>query len=233
MPDQFSVVAATCQPQKWRKNLPTYDARHVVLSQAVIFWSIAGQRKGVRRKLQATMRAGLAGQLEGAIGVTKPTLEKQTPPPDLDLSLMQDVFARYSDQQGALIPILQQAQAVYGYLPRVVLQLIANHLSVSLGKVYGVATFYAQFYLERRGRHVLRLCDGTACHVKGTPLLLTAVKDELDVAAGETTEDGQLTVEIVYCLGSCALAPVAVLDDQVMGRMRQEVLLQNVKKAIG
>lgn len=163
----------------------------------------------------------------------KATLEKQASSPELDLRLMDEVFARYAGQPGTLIPILQQAQAVYGYLPREVLQLIARHLGLSLGQVYGVATFYAQFYLERRGRHVLRLCDGTACHVKGTPLLLSAVKDELRVAAGETTEDGQLTVEIVYCLGSCALAPVAVLDDQVMGRMRQEVLLQNVKKAIG
>lgn len=163
----------------------------------------------------------------------KATLEKQASSPELDLRLMDEVFARYAGQPGTLIPILQQAQAVYGYLPREVLQLIARHLGLSLGQVYGVATFYSQFYLERRGRHVLRLCDGTACHVKGTPLLLSAVKDELRVAAGETTEDGQLTVEIVYCLGSCALAPVAVLDDQVMGRMRQEVLLQNVKKAIG
>jgi NADH-quinone oxidoreductase subunit E len=110
--------------------------------------------------------------------------------------------------------------------------LIADQLGVSLSKVYGVATFYSQFYLERRGRHILKLCDGTACHVKGTPILMTAVEEEYNVGPGGTTEDGELTVEIVYCLGSCALAPVAVLDDQVMGRMRQEMLLRRMKKEL-
>ena len=150
----------------------------------------------------------------------------------IDLALMDAVFDRYREQQGALIPILQRAQAVYGYLPPEVLQLIADRLGISLSKVYGVATFYSQFYLERRGRHVLKLCDGTACHVKGTPILMTAVEEEYGVGPGETTEDGELTVEIVYCLGSCALAPVAVMDDQVMGRMRQEMLLRQVKKGL-
>jgi NADH-quinone oxidoreductase subunit E len=150
----------------------------------------------------------------------------------IDLSLMDEVFDKYQGQKGALIPILQKAQTLYGYLPPPVLNLIANRLGVSVGKVYGVATFYAQFYLERRGRHILKLCDGTACHVKGTPTILTAVGDEFHLKPGETSDDGQLTVEIVYCMGSCALAPVAVLDDQVMGRMRQEVLLGRVKKHI-
>ncbi|MGQ9500651.1 MAG: NADH-quinone oxidoreductase subunit NuoE family protein [Anaerolineae bacterium] len=150
--------------------------------------------------------------------------------PTVDLSLMEPIFERYSGQPGALIPILQKAQDIYNYLPPEVLQLIAERLGIALSKVYGVATFYAQFYLERRGRHVLRLCDGTACHVKGTPVLLTAVEEEFGVRPGQTTEDGNLTVEIVYCMGSCALAPVAVLDGKVIGRMRQETLLETVKK---
>ena len=151
---------------------------------------------------------------------------------DVDLSQMDEVFEKYSGQQGALIPILQSAQAKYGYLPAEVLKLIADQLGVSLGKVYGVATFYAQFYLERRGRHVLKLCDGTACHVKGTPVLMTAIEEAFDIHPGQTTDDGELTVEIVYCLGSCALAPVAVLDGQVMGRMQQEKLLRQVKRHV-
>jgi NADH-quinone oxidoreductase subunit E len=150
----------------------------------------------------------------------------------VDLSLLDDVFETYKGQKGALIPTLQRAQAIYGYLPPEVLRLIADRLGMSLGQVYGVATFYAQFYLERRGRHVLKLCDGTACHVKGTPILITAVEEEFNVHAGETTEDGQLTMEIVYCMGSCALAPVAVLDEQVIGRMRLEMLLRRVKQHI-
>jgi NADH-quinone oxidoreductase subunit E len=152
---------------------------------------------------------------------------------NVDLNLMNEIFEKYAAQQGVLIPILQAAQSTYGYLPREVLELIANKLGISLGKVYGVATFYAQFYLERRGRHILKLCNGTACHVKGTPILMTAIEEEFGIEPGETTGDGELTVEIVYCLGSCALAPVAVMDGEVMGRMRQEMLVRKVKKQIG
>jgi len=151
----------------------------------------------------------------------------------VDLSLMDPIFEKYREQQGALIPILQKAQEVYGYLPPEVLQLIADRLEVALGKVYGVATFYSQFYLERRGRHVLKLCDGTACHVKGAPGLRAAVEKEFGVCPGETSEDGELTLETVYCMGSCALAPVAVLDNQVMGRMRQERLVRTVERQVG
>ncbi len=158
--------------------------------------------------------------------------ETATNNPPIDLSAMDVVFEQYQGQQGSLIPILQKAQNIYGHLPREVQQRIAERLGVSPGKVYGVATFYAQFYFEPRGRHVLRLCDGTACHVKGTPALLTAVKDSFDVAPGHTSDDGQLTVEIVYCLGSCALAPVAVLDGQVKGRMRQDALLRQVRRSV-
>lgn len=150
----------------------------------------------------------------------------------VDLSLMEPVFERYREQEGPLIPILQRAQGIYAYLPPEVLQVIAGRLGVALGKVYGVATFYSQFYLEPRGKHVLRLCDGTACHVKGTANLMTAVQEEYGVGPGETTEDGELTVEVVYCLGSCALAPVATLDGQVMGRMRPETLVRQVREQI-
>jgi NADH-quinone oxidoreductase subunit E len=158
--------------------------------------------------------------------VEQPPLEESA---EIDLAALDEVFVQYADQKGALIPVLQKAQEIYGYVPQEVLQRIADRLNISLGKVYGVATFYAQFYLERRGRHVLRVCDGTACHVKGAPGLLTAVQDQYKVAPGETSADGQLTLEIVYCMGSCALAPVAVVDGQVVGRMREETLLRRVR----
>jgi len=138
----------------------------------------------------------------------------------------------YADQPGSLIQILQGAQDVYGYLPADVLQRIADRLGVALGKVYGVATFYSQFYLERRGRHVLKVCDGTACHVQGAAALADAVSSEYGIEPGETTADGELTTEIVYCLGSCALAPVTVLNDQVMGKMRPEDLLRRIKQSL-
>jgi NADH-quinone oxidoreductase subunit E len=151
----------------------------------------------------------------------------------VDLSLMDGIFAKHKGQPGALIPILQAAQTTYGYLPPKVLKLIAKQLDVSLSKVYGVATFYTQFYHERRGKHVLRLCDGTACHVKGTPALAGALKKEYGIGLGETTVDYKLTTELVYCLGSCALAPVAVLDDQVMGHLQRDTMLEQVKRRVG
>ena len=150
----------------------------------------------------------------------------------VDLSVMESIYEVYSGEPGALIPILQKAQDVYGFLPPEVLQWIADRLDIALGKVYGVATFYSQFYLEGRGKHVLKLCDGTACHVKGAQALISAVEEEYHVRPGETTEDGELTVEVVYCLGSCALAPVAVLDGEIMGRVQQDGLLAAVKKQL-
>jgi len=150
----------------------------------------------------------------------------------IDLSLMDAIFEEIEGNEGALIPILQKTQEIYGWLPPQSLEQIARRLNLSTSKVYGVATFYAQFYLEKRGKHVLKLCDGTACHVKGTPILATAVEEEYHIHVGETTEDGELTVEIVYCIGSCALAPVAILDDEVMGRVKQDKLLRTLKKKL-
>ncbi len=148
----------------------------------------------------------------------------------VDLTPLDDVFQRHRGQRGALIPILQDAQAIYGYLPKEVLQEIAHHLDMSNSTVYGVATFYAQFYLERHGRHQLKLCDGTACHVKGAPIVWAAVEDTFGLQPGDTTADGELSLEIVYCMGSCALAPVAVLDGVVIGRLRQEMLLRRLQE---
>jgi NADH-quinone oxidoreductase subunit E len=150
----------------------------------------------------------------------------------VDLSLMEPIFQRYGAQRGTLIPVLQNTQALYGFVPSEAMRLIADRLRVSLSKVYSVATFYSQFYLERRGKHILQLCDGTACHVKGAPTLVRAIKKEFGIDPEQTTADDELTLEVVYCLGSCALAPVAVLDGQVMGGMRQDVLIDVVKKRI-
>ncbi len=149
----------------------------------------------------------------------------------VDLNPLNDLLAGFPANPSDVIPILQRAQAIYGYLPPEALQRVSEHLNMSLGKIFGVATFYAQFYLERRGRHVLKICDGTACHVKGAPGLMSAVKHEFGVDPGETTPDGEFTAELVYCLGSCALAPAAILDGQVMGRLRPEQLLPRLKKS--
>jgi len=148
----------------------------------------------------------------------------------VNLALIEPVLEKHGNQRGALIPILQQIQGLYGYLPRPVLELISRRLRLPMSKIYGVATFYSQFYLERRGRHVLKVCDGTACHVKGTPALLHAVHEKYGVEPGQTTQDYELTLEVVYCLGSCALAPVAVMDSKVMGQLHRENLLTQISR---
>jgi len=139
------------------------------------------------------------------------------------------ILDEFSTEPGAIIPILQRTQAEYGYLPEEALRRISERTGASLARLYGVATFYAQFYLHRRGRHILNICDGTACHVKGAPLLVTTLEEELGVKAGETTPDYRVTLEVVYCLGSCALAPVAVIDGQVVGRLVPDKVLKLVR----
>lgn len=137
----------------------------------------------------------------------------------LDLAPLGDVFDEYRSQQGAIIPVLQKAQEIYGWLPADILKAIAKGMNVPLSRIYGVATFYSQFYLERRGRHIFRQCDGTACHVRGAAQIVEVVEKHLGIKAGETTPDYRVTFEVVYCLGSCGLAPVAMVDDRVVGHL--------------
>ena len=146
----------------------------------------------------------------------------------IDLTLMDKVFEKYAEQEGALIPILQAAQSTYGYLPKEVLNLIADRLEVSLGKVYGVATFYAQFYLERRGRHVLKLCDGTACHVKGSLQVLQTLMKLLKLKPGQTSRDRFFSLEVVACMGACGLAPVVNLNGEFHAKVTSKRVAQIV-----
>jgi NADH-quinone oxidoreductase subunit E len=147
----------------------------------------------------------------------------------IDLSLLEPIFAEFDPQKGALIPVLQRAQDIYGYLPARVLEAISERMSVSLSQVYAVATFYSQFYLTKRGRHIIRQCDGTACHVRGAAKIIRAVEQELGITAGETTPDYRVTYEVVYCLGSCGLSPVAQVDGEVVGRLVPEKMLEIVR----
>ncbi len=148
----------------------------------------------------------------------------------LDLAPLDEILEQYQGKKGAVIPILQQAQAVFGYLPREVLEAISHKTHVPLSDLYGVATFYAQFYLTRRGKHIIRSCDGTACHVRGAAPMIETVEKELGISAGQTTPDYQYTYEVVYCLGSCGLAPVAVIDDKVVGHMTPAKLVEIIRE---
>ncbi len=149
--------------------------------------------------------------------------------PPLDLSLLDHILEDFKGRKGAVIPILQRAQDAYGYLPREVLRVISQKMLIPLNQLYGVATFYAQFRLERRGRHLIRVCDGTACHVRGSGKNIEAIERALGVAPGRTSQDYKYTLEIVYCLGSCGLSPIAVVDDKVYARLAPEALVQRIE----
>jgi NADH-quinone oxidoreductase subunit E len=148
----------------------------------------------------------------------------------IDLSKLEPVLRKYEQDPGALIPVLQEAQQIYGYLPRPVLEEIARRRRVPLNQVYGVVTFYSQFYLERRGRNIIRCCDGTACHVRGAAKIINFLENELGIQAGQTTPDYEFTLEVVYCLGSCALAPVVVVNDRILGQMNPEKMASVLEK---
>ena len=144
---------------------------------------------------------------------------------DLELEPLYEILQAYKEQRGAIIPALQKAQELYGWLPAPVLEIISKEMNVPLSQVYGVVTFYSQFYLTRRGKHIIRQCDGTACHVRGAPGIVNVVQNHLGIQAGETTPDYKYTFEVVYCLGSCGLAPVAMIDDQVHGQLVPESMI--------
>lgn len=159
--------------------------------------------------------------------------EKRIPTsePPVDLARLDRILAEFAGVKGSLIPILQRAQDAYGYLPRAVLSHIAAKARLPLADVYGVATFYAQFHLERRGKHLIRVCDGTACHVRGAPKNIEVLERSLGLVPGSTSPDFENTLEVVYCLGSCGLAPVAVVDNQVCGRLTPDGLVKHLKSA--
>jgi len=132
------------------------------------------------------------------------------------------VFSRYQGTRSDLIPLLQAVQEEIGYLPGPAMREVAKFLRVPESAVYGVATFYAQFYLTGQGRHRIKVCQGTACHVRGGAKIMDAMVTKLGVAPGETTRDGNFSLERVACFGSCALAPVVVVDGKVYGKMTQK-----------
>jgi len=146
-------------------------------------------------------------------------------PGPVDLSALDAVLAPFAGSRPPIIPVLQRAQDAFGYLPREVLHALSRRARIPLAELFGVATFYAQFRLKKRGRHLVRVCDGTACHVRGAPRNMAAIEHALHVAPGHTSADHKLSVEIVYCLGSCGLAPIAVVGDKVLGRLGPEELV--------
>ena len=129
------------------------------------------------------------------------------------------VIAKNKEVPGALLPVLHEAQEIYGYLPIEVQQMVADGLGVSLSEVYGVATFYSRFSLTPKGKHRISVCLGTACYVKGADKVLAEVESKLGIKSGECTPDGLFSIDSCRCVGACGLAPVMMIDEEVYGKL--------------
>ena len=143
---------------------------------------------------------------------------------------LEEVIARHKGQEGALIPVLHEAQEIFGYLPEQVQKVIADGLGVSLAEVYGVATFYARFSLEPKGKYNIQVCMGTACYVKGADKVLEKLQEVLGVEPGKCTEDGLFSIEATRCVGACGLAPVMVVNEEVYGKATPAMVEEVIAK---
>jgi NADH-quinone oxidoreductase subunit E len=132
---------------------------------------------------------------------------------------LNEILSSYEGREDELIPILQQVQQVFGYLPEPAMKRIAKFLKLPESTIFGVGTFYAQFKLIPTGRNIIRVCRGTACHVRGSAQILAEIEKQLGISANETTPDLEYSLETIACFGSCALAPVVVINNKVHGRM--------------
>ena len=140
------------------------------------------------------------------------------------------IIGNYKGDSSAIIPILQDIQELMGYVPKDGIAYMAEKLEVSAAKIYGIATFYAQFRLHPVGKHIIMLCEGTACHVNGAKLIAGAITDELDIRGGETTPDGLFTFEKVACIGCCSLSPVMVISGETYAKLTPDATRKIIKE---
>ena len=137
----------------------------------------------------------------------------------VNLELIDPLIRKYNGKKGNMIPLLQGTQDIYGYLPRLAFEKIAGETGLNLSEMFGVATFYSQFRLKPVGKHIIKVCHGTACHVQNAKEISEALEESLKIKDGETTEDRFFTLESVACLGCCSLAPVMMIGDQTYGKL--------------
>lgn len=149
---------------------------------------------------------------------------------DVDLTAANQVIDKFLEVKGALMPVLQEIQEHYGYIPEPCVHLVAERLNVYSSQIYGVLTFYAQFHLEPRGKYIVRVCMGTACHVKGAGRIGDTLKERLGIGHAETTEDLKFTAEYVACIGACGMAPVIMVNDSTYGSMTVQKMNEVVDK---
>jgi len=133
-------------------------------------------------------------------------------------------------QNGSLIPLLQSAQDTYGYIPEKIIYYISELVNIPAADIYGVITFYSQFRLKPLGKNIIRICEGTACHVNGAKSILSVLQDELGISVDETTDDGIFSLQSVACLGCCSLAPVIMINDETFGNLTTDKIKKVIKK---
>ncbi|MBN2738417.1 MAG: NAD(P)H-dependent oxidoreductase subunit E [Spirochaetales bacterium] len=151
----------------------------------------------------------------------------------LNFNNLCEILEKHNNDPAKLITILQEIQEVYRYLPEDIMTFVATSLGISPAKVYGVATFYSHFALKPKGKYVIKLCDGTACHVKKSTAILEALQTRLGLnEKNNTSSDGIFTIETVSCLGACGLAPVVMINEEVHGAMTPELALKEIDKII-
>ncbi len=148
---------------------------------------------------------------------------------EIDLDLLNPLILKYKTKKGNLIPLLQGAQEIYGYLPFDAFLKISNETGLELSNMFGVATFYAQFRLNPVGKHIIKVCHGTACHVQNATVISEAIQESLKVKDGETTDDRLFTLESVACLGCCSLAPVMMIGEDTFGKLTGSEAVKIIK----
>lgn len=139
-------------------------------------------------------------------------------------ALLDALIEKHRSVPGPLMPVLQGAQEIFGAVPEEVQQYISKKMGIPLAEIYGVITFYSQFRMEPRGTHTISVCLGTACYVKGSQKLMERIGNRLGIGIGETTPDRRFTLEATRCIGACGLAPIVVIDDEVLGKVSEEDL---------
>lgn len=157
-------------------------------------------------------------------------LEKKT---EINLKNTEEILERYPKDKRYTLAMLQDIQRTYEYIPKEAMYKVSNYIESPLTEVYSIATFYKALSLEPKGKYVIKVCNGTACHIRGSDKVLGEIKSLLNISPGETSNDGLFSVEIVNCVGACALAPVMVINDKYYGNMTKEKVHQVLEKIRG
>jgi NADH-quinone oxidoreductase subunit E len=159
-----------------------------------------------------------------------PEVKISVPPVEVDLSLMEPLIEKLKNKPGKLIPLLQGTQDLFGFIPKEAFLKLHRETGLELNEMYGVATFYAQFRLIPAGKHIVKMCHGTACHVQSVSAITDELMDHLAVRDGETTADGLFTLETVACLGCCSLAPVMMIGSETYGKLTPREAVKIIKE---